>query len=95
MLRQDVPHHIRLRLRRPRLQRSTLNQLIPNVLTVAALCAGLTAIRFGLEGRWGFAIFATVVAGIFDGLDGRMARLLTAPNSIRCPISSPSAWRRR
>jgi CDP-diacylglycerol--serine O-phosphatidyltransferase len=89
MLRQDAPH-IRLRLRRPRLQRSTINLLIPNVLTVAALCAGLTAIRFGLEGRWDLAIFATVVAGIFDGLDGRMARLLTGGTKFGAELDSLS-----
>jgi CDP-diacylglycerol--serine O-phosphatidyltransferase len=89
MLREDVPH-LRLRLRRPRLQRSTLNQLIPNLLTVAALCAGLTAIRFGLEGRWDLAIFATVVAGILDGLDGRMARLLTGGTKFGAELDSLS-----
>jgi CDP-diacylglycerol--serine O-phosphatidyltransferase len=88
MLRQDAT--MRLRLRRPRLQRSTINQLIPNVLTVAALCCGLTAIRFGLEGRWDFAIFATVAAGIFDGLDGRMARLLTGGTKFGAELDSLS-----
>lgn len=88
MLRQDAPH-IRL-LRRPRLQRSTINQLIPNVLTVAALCAGLTAIRFGLDARWDLAVFATVAAGIFDGLDGRMARLLTGGTKFGAELDSLS-----
>jgi CDP-diacylglycerol---serine O-phosphatidyltransferase len=89
MLRHEASH-IRLRLRRPRLQRSTLNQLIPNLLTVAALCAGLTAIRFGLEGRWELSIFATVVAGILDGLDGRMARLLTGGTKFGAELDSLS-----
>jgi CDP-diacylglycerol--serine O-phosphatidyltransferase len=89
MLRND-PSHIRLRLRRPRLQRSTMNQLIPNVLTVAALCAGLTAIRFGLIERWDLAIFAIVVAGVFDGLDGRMARLLSGGTKFGAELDSLS-----
>jgi CDP-diacylglycerol---serine O-phosphatidyltransferase len=89
MLRND-PSHIRLRLRRPRLQRSMMNQLIPNVLTVAALCAGLTAIRFGLIGRWDLAIFAIVVAGVFDGLDGRMARLLSGGTKFGAELDSLS-----
>jgi CDP-diacylglycerol--serine O-phosphatidyltransferase len=88
MLRHDP--HIRLRLRRPRLQRSTMNQLIPNLLTVAALCAGLTAIRFGLNERWDLAIFAIVVAGIFDGLDGRMARLLSGGTKFGAELDSLS-----
>jgi CDP-diacylglycerol---serine O-phosphatidyltransferase len=89
MLRQEASH-IRLRLRRPRLQRSTMNQLIPNVLTVAALCAGLTAIRFGLNERWDLAVFAIVVAGIFDGLDGRMARLLSGGTKFGAELDSLS-----
>ena len=89
MLRND-PSHVRLRLRRPRLQRATMNQLIPNILTVAALCSGLTAIRFGMIGRWDLAIFAIVVAGIFDGLDGRLARLLKATSSFGAELDSLS-----
>jgi CDP-diacylglycerol---serine O-phosphatidyltransferase len=89
MLRKD-PSHIRLRLRRPRLQRTTMNQLIPNILTVAALCSGLTAIRFGLIERWDLAIFAIVVAGIFDGLDGRVARLLSGGTKFGAELDSLS-----
>jgi len=89
MLRND-PSHVRLRLRRPRLQRTTVNQLIPNLLTVAALCAGLTAIRFGMIGRWDLAIFAIVVAGIFDGLDGRVARLLSGGTKFGAELDSLS-----
>jgi CDP-diacylglycerol--serine O-phosphatidyltransferase len=89
MLRKDASH-MRLRLRRPRLQRSTMNQLIPNILTVAALCSGLTAIRFGLNERWDLAIFAIVVAGIFDGLDGRLARLLSGGTKFGAELDSLS-----
>ena len=89
MLRND-PSHVRLRLRRPRLQRATMNQLIPNILTVAALCSGLTAIRFGMIGRWDLAIFAIVVAGIFDGLDGRVARLLSGGTKFGAELDSLS-----
>lgn len=88
MLRNDAAR-ARLRLR-PRLQRSTMNQLIPNVLTVAALCAGLTAIRFGLNERWDLAIFAIVIAGIFDGLDGRLARLLSGGTKFGAELDSLS-----
>ena len=89
MLRND-PSHVRLRLRRPRLQRTTMNQLIPNILTVAALCSGLTAIRFGLIERWDLAIFAIVIAGIFDGLDGRVARLLSGGTKFGAELDSLS-----
>ncbi len=80
----------RRHLRRPRLRRGAMNQLIPNVLTVGALCAGLTAIRFALMERWEAAVFALVVAGIFDGLDGRAARLLGGGTKFGAELDSLS-----
>ena len=80
----------RLRLRRPRLERRAMNQLIPNVLTVGALCAGLTAVRFAFLGRWEHAVAAIVVAGILDGLDGRMARLLNGTTKFGAELDSLS-----
>ncbi|MBI3453115.1 MAG: CDP-diacylglycerol--serine O-phosphatidyltransferase [Rhodospirillales bacterium] len=80
----------RSRFRRPQLRRQTMNQLIPNALTVGALCAGLTAIRFGLLERWDLAVFAIVVAGILDGLDGRMARLLGGTSKFGAELDSLS-----
>lgn len=90
MLRPGAPSIARLRLRRPHLRRPTINQLIPNALTVGALCAGLTAIRFALIGRWDLAVFAIIVAGIFDGLDGRMARLLGGTSKFGAELDSLS-----
>ena len=52
MLQGDARMRDRLRLRRPRIKRPTINQIIPNAMTVAALCAGLSAIRFALLERW-------------------------------------------
>jgi len=60
-----------LRSRRRRLRGFSINRLIPNVLTLAALCSGLTAIRFGLQGQMKLAVIAIIVAAIFDALDGR------------------------
>jgi CDP-diacylglycerol--serine O-phosphatidyltransferase len=80
----------RLRLKRPKLRRPNMNQLIPNMLTVAALCAGLTAIRFATMERWDLAVIAVVIAGIFDGLDGRMARLLNGTSKFGAELDSLS-----
>lgn len=80
----------RIRLHGPQLRPPVINRLIPNVLTVAALCAGLTALRFGMMERWDLAIFAVVVAGIFDGLDGRMARLLGGTSKFGAELDSLS-----
>jgi len=64
--------------------------MIPNILTLMALAAGLTAIRFGLEERWHHAVIAIVVAGILDGLDGRIARLLKGASKFGAELDSLS-----
>ena len=72
-----------MRLPRNRgLRRLPVRTIVPNILTVLALCAGLTAIRFALQERWELAVVAIIVAGIFDGLDGRLARLLKATSKF-------------
>jgi CDP-diacylglycerol---serine O-phosphatidyltransferase len=68
----------------------SFNRLLPNVLTVAALCAGLTAIRFAIGGEWGPAVLSIVVAGVLDGLDGTMARLLNAQSRFGAELDSLS-----
>jgi CDP-diacylglycerol--serine O-phosphatidyltransferase len=52
--------------------------MVPNIMTLLGLCAGLTAMRFALEQRFGAAAVAITVAGCIDGIDGRLARLLKA-----------------
>ncbi|RKQ72725.1 CDP-diacylglycerol--serine O-phosphatidyltransferase [Oceanibaculum indicum] len=76
--------------RAPRLKGLSINRLIPNILTVLALCAGLTAIRFALNGEWQQAVIAIFAAAILDGLDGRMARLLKATSKFGAELDSLS-----
>ncbi|HIJ63146.1 MAG TPA: CDP-diacylglycerol O-phosphatidyltransferase, partial [Rhodospirillaceae bacterium] len=64
------------RRRPPRITGLSLNKLLPNILTMLALCAGLTSIRFGLHGKWEAGVLSILLAGVLDGLDGRIARLL-------------------
>lgn len=78
----------RLRFRRPRIQRPAVNRVIPNMLTVAALCAGMTAIRFALAGDWRNAALSVIVAALLDGLDGRIARLLNATSKFGAELDS-------
>lgn len=78
------PRHVR------RLRDQSLNRLIPNMLTVLALCAGLTGIRFALQERWELAVIAVVIAGILDGLDGRIARLLNGASKFGAELDSLS-----
>jgi CDP-diacylglycerol--serine O-phosphatidyltransferase len=65
-----------------------VSALIPNLLTVAALCAGLTAVRFAILGQWQPAVAAILVAAVLDGLDGRMARLLNATSKFGAELDS-------
>ncbi len=78
------------RRRRPRLKALSINKMIPNILTLLALCAGLTAIRFATHGHWEWAVFAIVLASIFDGLDGRVARMLGGGTKFGAELDSLS-----
>ena len=57
-------------------------------ITAAALCAGLTGIRFGITHDFEKAVQAIVLAGILDGLDGRVARLLKAQSRFGAELDS-------
>ena len=83
------PHRERLS-RRERLKGLPFNRMIPNILTLLALCAGLTAIRYGLEERWEHAGLALLVAAILDGLDGRIARVLKGASKFGAELDSLS-----
>lgn len=79
-----------LRVRRPRVRGLSFNRLIPNILTMLGLCAGLSAIRFGIENRFEEAAIALLVAACIDGLDGRIARLLHATSHFGAEFDSLS-----
>ena len=66
----------------------TLAQLLPNMLTVAAICAGITAIRMGVQGDYVRAVQLLLIAGILDGLDGRLARLLRQTSDMGAELDS-------
>ena len=77
----------------PRIKRFrdlSINRMIPNILTLLALAAGLTAIRFGLDGRWEHAVLAIIVAAVLDALDGRIARLLKGASKFGAELDSLS-----
>jgi len=62
--------------------------LIPSIFTLVGLCAGLTAIRMGIESRWDLAVAALVFAAFLDGIDGRVARLLKASSRFGAELDS-------
>lgn len=66
----------------------TLRAMLPNAVTAAALCSGLTGIRFAIDAQWTFAIGLVVLAGVLDGIDGRIARLLNAQSRFGAELDS-------
>ena len=73
---------------RKRIPASPLIKVIPNVITVTALCAGLSAIRFAYQAEWEKAVALIIIAGILDGMDGRIARLLQADSDFGVQLDS-------
>jgi CDP-diacylglycerol---serine O-phosphatidyltransferase len=68
----------------------TFRAMIPNAITALALCFGLTGVSLAIRGEWEKAIGAIVLAGVLDGLDGRMARLLRAESKFGAELDSLS-----
>jgi CDP-diacylglycerol---serine O-phosphatidyltransferase len=62
--------------------------MVPNVITLLALCAGLTAIRLAAEGTFEWAVYAIVFAAVLDGIDGRVARLLKGTSRFGAELDS-------
>lgn len=68
----------------------TLRALVPNAITSAALCSGLTGIRFAIGGDFHSAVLAVLLAGLLDGIDGRVARLMKAQSRFGAELDSLS-----
>ena len=73
---------------RRRLQSLSFNRILPNILTLLAMCAGLTAIRYSIAGQWERAVLAIVLAAMLDGVDGRIARLLRSTSEFGAELDS-------
>ena len=65
-------------------------RLLPNAVTVLALCSGLSAVNFALAGRFDLCVAAIAAAAVFDALDGGLARLLDASSKIGAELDSLS-----
>lgn len=63
-------------------------KLVPNLVSVLALCSGLTAIRYGIAGNFALSILLIGLAAALDGLDGRLARLLKSESAIGAELDS-------
>jgi len=80
----NSPRQARLK----RFKRIPLRFLLPNAITLLALCLGVTAIRWAMEGRFELAVSAIIVASILDALDGRVARLLKGASRFGAELDS-------
>jgi CDP-diacylglycerol--serine O-phosphatidyltransferase len=75
-------------MRRRRFRPIPVRMLVPNVITLLAICAGLTAIRLSAEGRMELAVAAIVFAAVLDGLDGRVARMIKGQSKFGAELDS-------
>ena len=75
-------------MRRRRFRPIPVRLLVPNVITLLAICAGLTAIRLSTEGRMELAVAAIVFAAVLDGLDGRVARMIKGQSKFGAELDS-------
>jgi CDP-diacylglycerol--serine O-phosphatidyltransferase len=75
-------------MRRRRFHPIPVRMLVPNVITLLAICAGLTAIRLSTEGRMELAVYAIVFAAVLDGLDGRVARMIKGQSKFGAELDS-------
>ena len=76
--------------RGPRLREIPLRLVVPNLITILAICAGLTGIRLAFEGRYELAVMMVLLAAFLDGIDGRIARLMKATSKFGAEcVSAP------
>jgi CDP-diacylglycerol--serine O-phosphatidyltransferase len=74
--------------RRRRFKAIPVRTLLPNLITLLALCAGLTAIRLAVESKLDLALAAIVFAALLDGIDGRIARMLKGTSRFGAELDS-------
>ncbi|MGD9767486.1 MAG: CDP-diacylglycerol--serine O-phosphatidyltransferase [Pseudolabrys sp.] len=74
--------------RRRRFKAIPVRMLVPNLITLLALCAGLTAIRLAFENKLDLALAGIVFAALLDGIDGRVARMLKGTSKFGAELDS-------
>jgi CDP-diacylglycerol--serine O-phosphatidyltransferase len=72
----------------PRLRQIPVRYLVPNIVTLLALCSGITAIRLGMDGRFELAVACVILAALLDALDGRIARALKGSSKFGAELDS-------
>ncbi|TIR65104.1 MAG: phosphatidylcholine/phosphatidylserine synthase, partial [Mesorhizobium sp.] len=72
----------------PRIREIPMRMVLPNLVTVLAICAGLSGIRFAFEDRFEPAVVMVLLAAFLDGIDGRLARMLKATSKFGAQMDS-------
>jgi CDP-diacylglycerol---serine O-phosphatidyltransferase len=72
----------------PRIREIPLRMVLPNLITVLAICAGLSGIRLAFENRFEIAVAMVLIAAFLDGLDGRIARMMKATSKFGAQMDS-------
>jgi CDP-diacylglycerol--serine O-phosphatidyltransferase len=67
-----------------------LRAIAPNTVTALALCSGLTAIRFAIDQKWELAVLMVLIAGLLDGVDGKIARMMRSESRFGAELDSLS-----
>ncbi|MBM3631456.1 MAG: phosphatidylcholine/phosphatidylserine synthase [Alphaproteobacteria bacterium] len=66
----------------------SIGRILPNMITLSALCMGLSSIQYGFSEQWRNAVASVLIAGVLDGLDGRVARLLKSSSAFGAELDS-------
>jgi CDP-diacylglycerol--serine O-phosphatidyltransferase len=65
-----------------------ISRLFPNIITIMAICFGLTSVRYALDEKWEIAVAFIIIAGFLDIVDGRLARFLKATSNFGAQLDS-------
>jgi CDP-diacylglycerol--serine O-phosphatidyltransferase len=87
-LKGRFPARLPARLSHRNLKNFSLGAMVPNMVTIGALCCGMTGVQMAMIGRWGLAVVSVLVAGFLDAMDGRLARLLNSSSRFGAELDS-------
>ena len=84
------PLNRKLKISKNKFSEVPFRKLVPNIVTMLALCSGMTSIRYSIQENWDKAVLFIFLAALFDGLDGRLARMLKASSKFGAELDSLS-----
>ena len=90
MTEEDPEEQSKPKRRLKRFRKLHIRSMAPNIITILALAAGMTSIRYALDGNWERAALAVIIAGALDGIDGTIARLLKSTSRVGAELDSLS-----